>query len=87
MIKKERKDRDGIHEAWLTNIFEHVDIPDHITQYQYFCLVCQVGSGVAVCSNLFINHALCIPSLLSPILLTPSIYASFWISILQRTSP
>ena len=38
--KKGTQERDGIHEAWLTNRFEHADTPDIITQSLYRCLVC-----------------------------------------------
>ena len=36
-----------------------------------------IGLGVSVCSNLFINHASCIPSLSCLPYFIPSLYASF----------
>ena len=35
---KGRQDRDGIHEAWLMNRFDHADTPDPITQSLYCCI-------------------------------------------------
>ena len=32
-LRERRQDRDGIHEAWLMNRFEHVDTPHLIIQY------------------------------------------------------
>ena len=33
--EKGRQDRDGIHEAWLMNRFEHAETPDPIAQTLY----------------------------------------------------
>ena len=62
-VRRMGDNRDGIHKAWLMNRFEHTATPDptwHTRQKYWYCVI---WSGMSTCSNMFVNHASCIPSL------------------------